>query len=79
MNINSTRKKFKRFIRVDLGDKYHQVCVTDKNGNTLEETSIPNERIALQRLCQKRPESAPSRSKLGRTAPGSAACLRLEG
>ena len=58
MNINSTNKQFETFIGVDLGDKYHQVCVTDKDGNILEESSIPNERIALQRLCEEHPESA---------------------
>lgn len=38
MNSNKTNKT----IGVDLGDKLNHVCVTDKDGNTLSEFTIPN-------------------------------------
>jgi len=30
-----TEKQFKTYIGVDLGDRKHQICVTDKDGETL--------------------------------------------
>ncbi len=45
-------------IGIDLGDKKHQICVTDnKNGNILEEIPIPNTRKHLEKLVDKYPEA----------------------
>lgn len=43
-------KQYRTIIGVDLGDKQHYVCVTDKDGSILSETTIPNTRKALSEL-----------------------------
>jgi len=43
-------KQYRTIIGVDLGDKKHHVCVTDKNGNVLSETTIRNQRESLIKL-----------------------------
>lgn len=43
-------KQYRTIIGVDLGDKKHHVCVTDKDGNILSETTIGNTREALLQL-----------------------------
>lgn len=43
-------KQYRTIIGVDLGDKQHYVCVTDKDGNILSETTIRNTREALSQL-----------------------------
>ena len=58
MNTNSTSKQFETFIGIDLGDRYHHVCATDKDGKILKESSIPNDRSSLQQLCEEHPGSA---------------------
>jgi len=42
-------------IGIDLGDRKHAVCVTDKHGNTLKEYSIPNRSERLERLAEDYP------------------------
>jgi len=42
-------------IGIDLGDKKHAVCVMNQAGKVLSETSIPNNKFALERLCQEFP------------------------
>lgn len=43
-------KQYRTIIGVDLGDKQHHVCVTDKDGNILSETTIRNTKKALSQL-----------------------------
>ena len=45
-------KQFSTIIGVDLGDKKHHLCITDKDGNILSETSIPNRKERLIQLAQ---------------------------
>lgn len=47
----TTSQQFETYIGVDLGDKKHHVCVTDKDGTILKEFSITNDRLALRQLC----------------------------
>lgn len=49
INTNQ-QKQFRTIIGVDLGDKKHHVCVTDKDGNILSETSIANRKNKLTQL-----------------------------
>ena len=58
MKNKTKRKQFETIIGVDLGDRKHFVCVTDKDGNILEEFSIHNERRDLRKLCQDYPKAA---------------------
>ena len=46
----------KLYIGVDLGDRKHHYCVTDKDGNILEESSLANTRNALSNLVEKYPQ-----------------------
>lgn len=56
MKNNNTTKIQQAIIGLDLGDKKHQICVTDnKNGNILEEFSMPNTRKHLEKLIDKYP------------------------
>lgn len=48
-------KQFRTIIGVDLGDKKHHVCITDKDGNILSETTIPNSRPRLIQLAKDNP------------------------
>lgn len=52
MKNKQQRKQFRTIIGVDLGDKKHHVCVTDKDGNILSETTLPNRREHLVRLAK---------------------------
>ncbi len=54
----NTSQQFKTYIGVDLGDKKHHVCVTDKHGVILKESVIANDRLALTQLCKEHPKSA---------------------
>jgi hypothetical protein len=36
-------------VRLDLGDRYIQVCILDEAGAILEESRLPNKRAALER------------------------------
>jgi transposase len=54
----STSRQFESYIGVDLGDKKHHVCVTDKNGVILTEFTISNNRAALGQLCKDYPGAA---------------------
>lgn len=44
------KKQFRTIIGVDLGDKKHHVCVTDKDGNVLKETTVRNCKKDLSQL-----------------------------
>lgn len=44
-------------IGIDLGDKKHQVCATDKHGSILEELPMPNTRKQLEKLADKYPKA----------------------
>lgn len=50
-----TSQQFETYIGVDLGDKKHHVCVTDKDGVVLKEFTITNDRHTLRQLCQDYP------------------------
>lgn len=53
-----TRTTLNTVIGIDLGDKKHQVCVTDnKNGNIIEEYPMPNNRKHLEKLVAKYPDA----------------------
>jgi transposase len=52
------RRQFETYIGVDLGDRKHHVCVTDKDGAILKEFSITNNRAALTQLCNDHPDAA---------------------
>jgi transposase len=47
---HSHRKQFRTIIGVDLGDRKSHVCVTDKDGNILSETTVRNDRKSLSQL-----------------------------
>lgn len=49
------QRQFSAIIGVDLGDKKHHVCVTDKDGTILVEQAIPNSPQQLQRLATQYP------------------------
>jgi len=51
------QKQFKTIIGVDLGDRKHQICVTDKDGTILVEEKVTNDRDALSELAETYPES----------------------
>jgi transposase len=53
-----TSQQFETYIGVDLGDKKHHVCVTDKDGVIIMECTIANDRHALRQLCQDYPGGA---------------------
>lgn len=48
-------EQFRTIIGVDLGDKKHQVCITDKGGEITSERTITNRKEQLQRLTQEFP------------------------
>lgn len=52
MKTKQQRKQFRTIIGVDLGDKQHHVCVTNKDGNILSERTVPNRREDLLRLAK---------------------------
>ena len=43
-------KQYKTIIGVDLGDKKHHVCITDKDGTILLEKTISNNHTQLSKL-----------------------------
>lgn len=45
-------KQYRTIIGVDLGDKKHHVCVTDKDGSILSETTVSNRRGPLTQLAK---------------------------
>ena len=49
---NPQRKQFRTIIGVDLGDKKHHVCVTDKDGNILCEKTVANNKEQLAALAR---------------------------
>ena len=51
------QKQFKTYIGVDLGDRKHQICVTDKTGKILAEKKIDNDRDSLSELVADYPEA----------------------
>jgi transposase len=51
------KKQYRTIIGVDLGDKKHHVCVTDKDGSILSETTISNRRGPLMQLAKEYPGS----------------------
>ncbi len=46
-----------RTIGIDLGDRKHAICVLDKAGEVLSETSIPNDRGELAKLPKRYPKA----------------------
>jgi transposase len=51
-------QQFETYLGVDLGDKKHYVCATDKNGVILQEFTIANDRMALRKLYEDYPNSS---------------------
>ena len=54
----NTSQQFETYIGVDLGDRKHHVCVTDKHGVIVKEFTISNDRAALSQLCKDHPNAA---------------------
>jgi transposase len=54
----NTRQQFETYLGVDLGDRKHHVCVTDKHGVIIKEATITNDRVALTQLCKDHPNAA---------------------
>lgn len=50
-------KQFETIIGIDLGDIKHAVCITDKDGNIEEETSVINRREDLEALTEQYPNA----------------------
>jgi len=46
-------KKYSRFIGVDLGDRFSQVCVMDESGAIVEEARVGTESVALEKFFKK--------------------------
>jgi transposase len=46
------KQQFRTIIGVDLGDNKHHVCVTDKEGSIVSETTVRNRREALAKLAK---------------------------
>jgi hypothetical protein len=65
-NTNKSQQ-FETFIGVDLGDRKHHVCVTDKKGVVLGEFVINNDRAALKQLCEDYLGLVPKRDQSGGT------------
>jgi transposase len=57
MNNKHTAQQFGTYLGVDLGDRKHQVCVTDKEGTILDEFSITNTRESLRELAADHPKA----------------------
>lgn len=58
MNTKNTKdQQFRAIIGVDLGDRRHAICVTDKSGNILKEYSITNTRKQIEKLAELYPQS----------------------
>lgn len=57
MKLKTTSQQFGTYLGVDLGDKKHFVCVTDKDGTILEEFSITNTRDSLCELAASHPKA----------------------
>ena len=55
--MKKKKQQFGTIIGVDLGDKKHAVCVTDKNGNILEEFSVSNTAKCLEQLAADYPKA----------------------
>ena len=45
------------YIGIDLGDRKHQVCVTNQQGEIITEEKIPNDRPALSQLARRFPQA----------------------
>lgn len=71
-------QQFETFIGVDLGDRKHFVCVTDKDGTILKEFSIHNERKDLRQLCEDFPEASAA-IEVGTHSPWISRFLTAEG
>lgn len=74
----NTSQQFKTYLGVDLGDKKHHVCATDKHGVILKEFTITNDRVALSKLCADYPKSAVA-IEVGTHSPWISRCLIAEG
>lgn len=58
MNTKKTHNKIlNAVVGIDLGDKIHTICVTDKHGNIRLEFTCPNERAFIERLAQDYPDA----------------------
>lgn len=57
MKNKHTAQQFGTYLGVDLGDRKHQVCVTDKDGTILDEFSITNTRESLRELAADHPKA----------------------
>ncbi len=65
-------------VGIDLGDKKHAVCVMDRAGKILRETSVTNARAALERLCKEFP-GALSAIEVGARSPWTGRLLQACG
>ena len=50
------KKQSKHTIGIDLGDRQHEVCVIDHEGEIAETRSIGSDRDALRSLAKKYPQ-----------------------
>ena len=58
LKTKNISQQFETYLGVDLGDKKHHVCATDKNGVILNEFTIANDRMALRKLCEDYPNGS---------------------
>ena len=45
------------YIGVDLGDKKHYFCITDKQGNIVSEGQLANTRAELTKFAERHPQA----------------------
>tara|TARA_R110002167_G_scaffold342331_1_gene551134 strand:- start:334 stop:1464 length:1131 start_codon:yes stop_codon:yes gene_type:complete len=75
---NNTSQQIETYLGVDLGDRKHFVCATDKDGTILDEFSISNDRPALRQLCLDYPHSSVA-IEVGTHSPWISRFLTTEG
>lgn len=76
--LKSTAQQFGTYLGVDLGDRKHQVCVTDKDGTILEEFPITNTRESLRKLATEHPKAKVA-IEVGTHSPWISRLLKAEG
>lgn len=78
MKKKNTAQQFGTYIGVDLGDRKHQVCATDKDGKILDEYSITNSRESLQKLAADHPKAKVA-IEVGTHSPWISRLLKAQG
>ncbi len=76
--MKNRKQQFGTIIGVDLGDKKHAICVTGKDGEVVEEVSVPNTAKALKALASDYP-GARAAMEVGTHSPWITRLLEAEG